>query len=192
MQPLKYCSQCGAATHMAIPKGDNRERQICQSCDTIFYENPRIVAGTLPIYKNQVLLCKRAIAPRIGYWTLPAGFMENGETTEEAALRETLEEANAHVQLISLYASTSITHVNQVQMIYLANLPEPIFSAGAESLEVALFDEADIPWDHIAFTTITSTLKQYFQDRKNNTFPLRHLDLNRSQASPILSNKLPS
>ncbi|MGB0664375.1 MAG: NUDIX hydrolase [Pontibacterium sp.] len=185
MQVFKYCSQCGGKTHMAVPKGDNKVRAICQSCHHIFYDNPRIVAGTLPVYKDKVLLCKRAIEPRKGYWTLPAGFMENGESTEQAALRETYEEAHAHVVLESLYASTSILHVNQVQLIYLATLSRPEFGPGSESLEVALFDEAEIPWQDLAFTTITSALKQYFADRKQGQgFALRHFELAGNQSLP--------
>ncbi|KDE40317.1 MutT/nudix family protein [Nitrincola lacisaponensis] len=129
------------------------------------------------MYQDQVLLCKRAIEPRYGLWTLPAGFMENGESTEQAALRETLEEANAVVKIRSLYTLTSILHVDQVQMIYLADLPTPEFSISEESLEVRLFTEADIPWDQLAFPTIRNALQFYFSDRKTGHFPLRHLAL---------------
>ncbi|KAA0876492.1 NUDIX hydrolase [Nitrincola tapanii] len=176
---MKYCSQCGQAVTQKIPAGDNRHRYVCDHCHTIHYENPRIIAGCLPVYQNQVLLCRRAIEPRYGLWTLPAGFMENGESTEQAALRETLEEANAEVVIRKLYTLTSILHVDQVQMIYLADLPEPIFSASEESLEVRLFSEEEIPWQELAFPTIGNALRFYFADRKTGDFPLRHLHLDR-------------
>lgn len=175
---MKFCSQCGARVERRIPEGDNRERHVCTRCGTIHYQNPLIIAGCLPIHNDQVLLCRRAIEPRLGYWTLPAGFMENGETTEQAALRETLEEACAEVEIRSLYTLTSIVHVNQVQMIYLADLPLPRFAPSTESLEVRLFREEEIPWDDLAFETIRQILRLYFQDRRQGQFPLRHIELN--------------
>lgn len=182
---MKYCSQCGAQVQQQIPPGDNRHRYVCSNCHTIHYENPRVIAGCLPVYGDQVLLCKRAIEPRYGLWTLPAGFMENGESTEQAARRETLEEANAQVQIRSLYTLTSILHVDQVQMIYLADLMEPEFSASEESLEVRLFREEEIPWDSLAFPTITNALRFYFSDRRHGHFPLRHLELSRTAAGEL-------
>lgn len=174
---MKYCSHCAGQIKTEIPEGDNLPRHICTQCDLIFYSNPKIVSGCLPIYEDKVLLCKRAIEPCYGLWTLPAGYMENGESTQEGALRETREEANAEVKLISLYTLTSITHVNQVQFIYLANLPVPEFSSSSESLEVRLFSEAEIPWDQLAFQTIRNALKFYFEDRKSDHFPLREITL---------------
>lgn len=174
---MKYCSQCGSAVHQKIPEGDNRQRYVCNQCETIHYQNPRIIAGCLPIYQDQVLLCKRAIEPGYGLWTLPAGFMENGETTREGAQRETLEEACAQVTLKTLYTLTSITPINQVQIFYLAELAEPDFAAGDETLEARLFFEHEIPWDQIAFRTVINALKLYFEDRKLGHFPLRHFDM---------------
>ena len=174
---MKFCSNCATEIEIKIPEGDSLPRHTCPACDTIYYHNPKIVAGCLPVYGDKVLLCQRAIEPRVGYWTLPAGYMENGESTEEAALRETLEEANATVNLLSLYTLTSITHVNQVQFIYLADLPEPKFSPSSESLEVKLFSEEEIPWDDLAFKTIHNALKFYFADRKEGQFPLREVTL---------------
>ncbi|WP_210396489.1 NUDIX hydrolase [Motiliproteus sediminis] len=174
---MKFCSLCGAGVRFEIPTGDNRPRYLCSSCDTIHYQNPNIIAGCLPVYQDQILLCKRAIEPRHGLWTLPAGFMENGETTREAAIRETREEACAEVELQQLYTLTSIPHINQVQMIYLARLPSPLFAAGDETLEAGLFSEADIPWDQLAFQTIRNALRFYFADRKQGVFPLHHVDL---------------
>ena len=175
---MKYCSNCATEIEIKVPEGDNLPRHTCPSCDSIFYVNPKIVAGCLPIYEDKVLLCKRAIEPRLGYWTVPAGFMELGESTEEAALRETMEEANARVELLSLYTLTSITHVSQVQFIYLAKLPEPKFSTSSESLEVRLFSEEEIPWDELAFPTVKNALSFYFKDRKTGAFPLREITLN--------------
>ncbi|TCK04930.1 NUDIX hydrolase [Marinobacterium mangrovicola] len=174
---MNYCSQCGESVEIGIPPGDNRERHICPACGTIHYHNPRIIAGCLPVYGDKVLLCKRAIEPRLGYWTLPAGFMENGESTEDAARRETREEACTEVQMQSLYTLTSILHVNQVQMIYLAQMPEPTFGPSEESLEVELFSEEEIPWDQLAFETIRMVLNLYFEDRKKQHFPLRHVEI---------------
>jgi len=178
---MKFCSQCGADVTVAIPAGDNRPRFVCPQCDTIHYQNPRIIAGCLAVFDGKVLLCKRAIEPRRGLWTLPAGFMENGETTREAALRETREEACAEVELESLYTLTSIAPINQVQMIYRARLAEPRFAAGEESLDVGLFSEAEIPWDELAFQTIRNALRFYFEDRQQGHFPLRHVDLDGPQ-----------
>ncbi|MGH1431950.1 MAG: NUDIX hydrolase [Neptuniibacter sp.] len=178
---MKYCSNCATEIEIKIPQGDNLPRHTCPECDSIFYVNPKVVAGCLPVFEDKVLLCKRAIEPRLGYWTLPAGFMELGESTEEAALRETMEEANAKVDLISLYTLTSITHVSQVQFIYLANLPEPKFSTSNESLEVRLFSESEIPWDELAFPTVNNALYHYFEDRKKGVYPLREIILTGNQ-----------
>ena len=158
---MKYCSHCRAEVTFDIPEGDNRHRHICHSCDIIFYENPRIVAGTLPVFDGRILLCKRAISPRKGYWTLPAGFMENGESTEQAALRETREEAEVRPVLGNLYSMITVPHINQVHIFFLADMQVPEFSAGPESLEDALFTPAEIPWDEIAFPTVSETLKRF-------------------------------
>ena len=174
---MNFCNQCGNAVSHRTPLGDNRPRYICDDCDHIHYQNPRIIAGCLPIYGDQVLLCKRAIEPRKGWWTLPAGFMENGETTAEGALRETKEEANANAEIIEIYTMFSLPHISQVYMFYRAQLLDLNFSAGEESLEVALFKEHEIPWDELAFAVITKTLEHYFEDRKCNEFPIRNADI---------------
>ncbi len=178
---MKYCSNCAAELHIAIPEGDNLPRHICSQCDTIHYQNPKIIAGCLPVYEDKVLLCRRAIEPRLGFWTLPAGFMENYESTEQAALRETREEANAEVRILSLYTLTSIVHVNQVQLIYLAQMDKPEYSISSESLEVALFAEHEIPWDQLAFHTIKNALTHYFEDRRQGTYPLHQFELHGTQ-----------
>lgn len=168
---MNFCSQCGHRVHQAIPEGDDRLRDICSSCGTIHYSNPVIVAGTLPVQGSHVLLCQRAIEPGYGLWTLPAGFMENGETTVEAALRETREEAGAVVRHAELYTVLDIPRFNNVYMIFRSEL-DGGFSAGIESLQVALFEEDEIPWDQIAFETVRRTLKLFFEDRTRGHFPL--------------------
>lgn len=158
---MKFCSNCAAPVVERIPAGDNRPRYVCDACERIHYENPRIIAGCLPTWQGQVLLCKRAIEPRAGYWTLPAGFMENGETVEQAACRETLEEANAEVRITGLQSLISIPHISQVYMLFHAELLDQNFSAGAESLDVALFKPEAIPWDELAFHVMTRSLKYW-------------------------------
>ena len=174
---MKFCSECGQTVTARIPSGDTRSRFICDHCETIHYQNPRIVAGVLATHKRHVLLCRRAIEPRIGYWTLPAGYMENGETTEEAALRETWEEARASMQEQELYMLFNLPHINQVYMFFRGELADLDFSAGEESLEVKLFSEEEIPWSELAFPTVGKTLKQYFIDRQSNHFPVRIRDI---------------
>lgn len=171
---MNFCSQCGNPVSQQIPLGDNRLRFVCPQCQTIHYQNPRIIAGCLPVWGEQVLLCRRAIEPRRGFWTLPAGFMENGETLEQAAARETLEEACARVQDLNLYTLFDLPHINQVYMLFRAELVDLNFAAGAESLEVQLFSEQDIPWSELAFPTIGRTLECYFADRTQQLFPVRN------------------
>lgn len=151
-----------------VPPDDNRPRYVCRQCGTIHYQNPKMVIGSIPVWEQNgttsVLLCKRAIEPRYGYWTLPAGFMENEETTTEAALRETFEEAGARIELHGLFSLLNVPHVHQVHLFYRATLLDLHYQAGTESLEVALFTESDIPWDDIAFPTVSNTLKFFFTD----------------------------
>ena len=170
---MKFCSQCGHSVSQHIPQGDSRLRYVCDHCQTIHYQNPNIVAGCLPTWGTQVLLCRRAIEPRKGFWTLPAGFMENGETVEHAARRETLEEACAAVENLNIYTLIDVPHINQVHIFYRAELQSLDFSAGEESLEVRLFEEADIPWSELAFRTVSRTLECFFADRPGNTYPVR-------------------
>lgn len=168
---MKFCSTCGSARlDFRIPEGDSLPRFVCGDCTTIHYQNPRVVVGCLPVWEDKVLLCKRAIEPRYGLWTLPAGYLENGETVEQGALRETLEEANARVDLGKLYTMISLIHVHQIYMMYLARLTDLDFGPGTESLEVRLFTEDEIPWESLAFRTIARTLRRYFLDRKQGTY----------------------
>jgi len=182
---MKYCSACGNPISLRVPAGDARHRYICDACETIHYQNPRIIAGCVPVFGSQLLLCKRAIEPRYGYWTLPAGFMENGETVAEGALRECVEEANAVLHKPELYTVIDIPHISQVYMFFRGELTEPRFSAGIESLEVELFDEADIPWDEIAFPSVKKTLEYFFADRKTGIFPVRTDIVRRHKDSPL-------
>lgn len=176
---MNFCSHCGAPVSLEIPPGDNRPRYLCRHCDTIHYQNPKMVVGCLPVWEDQVLLCRRAIEPKYGLWTLPAGFMENGEAVDEGAARETLEEAGARVEVLDLYTLISLPDINQVYLLYRARLLDLDFAAGEESLEVALFSEADIPWDEIAFRTVEETLRHYFNDRRQGHFPLHRGNLYR-------------
>lgn len=176
---MNFCSECGQKVTKQTPEGDNRLRDVCEHCDTIHYENPKVVAGSLPVSGNRVLLCKRAIEPRYGYWTLPAGFMENDETLTEAAARETQEEALAEVTDLELYTVISVPSVNQVHVLMRGELVDDKFAAGIESLEVKLFREDEIPWDDIAFRAVKMTLERYFEDRKTGKFPVYNLDIER-------------
>ena len=179
---MKYCCYCSAELIFEIPEDDNRHRYICKRCDTIHYQNPKIVAGCIPVWEDQVLLCKRAIEPRFGFWTLPAGFMECGETSHEAGLRETLEEANARVEVEQLFAVFNLPHVDQVYMMFRARLLDLDFSPGDESQQVQLYKEEDIPWGELAFTTIRETLKCYFEDRRQGNFSLHTGDVTKTES----------
>lgn len=176
---MKYCHHCAGPLTHHVPKGDDKWRYCCIECDVVFYQNPNNVVGTLPIHEEKVLLCKRAIEPRRGKWTLPAGFMENGETTLAGAIRETAEEAGAIIfsQDCSLYTLFNLPGISQVYLFFRTHLRSLDFHPGPESLEVTLFDEADIPWDEIAFPVVKVTLEQYFHDRKQQRFPVRMFDI---------------
>jgi ADP-ribose pyrophosphatase YjhB (NUDIX family) len=177
---MKFCSNCGAGRiESRVPEGDHLPRDVCAECGSIHYQNPKVVVGCLPAYGERVLLCKRAIEPRYGRWTLPAGFLENGETLTAGAMRETLEEANARVAIGELYTVISLPQISQVYMMFRAQLLDLEFAPGIESLEVRLFDECDVPWEDLAFRTITRTLRNYFLDRKQGAFTLRESALER-------------
>jgi ADP-ribose pyrophosphatase YjhB (NUDIX family) len=160
-----------------VPEGDSRERACCDACGAIHYVNPRPVVGTIPEWDGRILLCSRAIEPRHGFWTLPAGFMEVGETTAEGAIRETQEEAGARVDLGPLFSMLDVPHVEQVHIFFRARLLDLDFAPGPESLEVALFAEADIPWNDLAFRTVSTTLRLYFADRAQARFGTHHQSL---------------
>lgn len=165
---MNFCSECGSgAISQQVPAGDNRHRYVCGDCEEIFYHNPKMVVGCLIEHGSQVLLCKRGIEPRMGLWTLPAGFMENAETAAEGAQREAYEEALAQTEVFGLYTQFSIAHINQVYLIYRARLTEPAaIGVGEESLEVGLFEEHEVPWEDLAFPVMQKTLELYFADRR--------------------------
>ncbi|MBI4809403.1 MAG: NUDIX hydrolase [Nitrosomonadales bacterium] len=177
---MNFCPTCGAPVELRTPQDDHRERHVCTACHTIHYQNPKIIAGAIPEWTDgRILLCRRAIEPRHGLWTLPAGFMENGETTTQAAARETLEEANARIEVLGLYAMYNLPYIDQVQLLFRARLLDLDFSPGVESLEVELFSEEQIPWDTLAFRPISYTLKHFFDDRRRGDFKFRSADLER-------------
>jgi ADP-ribose pyrophosphatase YjhB (NUDIX family) len=172
---IKHCRACGGAVVYRTPADDNRDRATCPACETIHYENPLNVVGTLPFWNDKVLLCRRNIEPRRGLWTLPAGFMELGETVVEGALRETVEEAGARVEMLGLFTMLNVVRVGQVHLFYRARLLDTDFAPGPETIEAELFGEDDIPWPEIAFRTSKRTLELYFADRRAGAFGL-HVD----------------
>lgn len=174
---MKYCSQCGATVSFKVPEADNLPRFICDSCQTIHYQNPKVVTGCLPVWDDKILLCRRAIEPRYGLWTLPAGFMENNETLTQAAMRETWEEACAKVTDLQLYTVISLPAISQIYIMFLAKLSDLEFAAGTESLEVKLFQPDEIPWDELAFPVIRRTLTHYCEDLTTHHFPLHLSDI---------------
>ena len=176
--PINHCRQCGSAVENRIPDdGDTKLRAVCPTCHTIHYINPLNVVGTIPLWGDKVLLCKRNIEPRKGKWTLPAGFMELGETTAEGAARETVEEAGAQFEMQALFSLINVARVGQVHLFYRATLLSPEFDPGTETQEAILFDEADIPWDEIAFRTVKETLEHFFADRRAGHFGFHVLDI---------------
>ena len=170
---MKFCTSCGSAVTLRIPVGDDRERFVCTACDLIHYSNPRVIVGCVPIFEDKVLLCKRAIEPRKNYWTLPAGFMENGETTPQGAARETWEEARARVSNLELYRVFDVPYISQVYMFYRCEVEDGEYGVGPESLETGLYKHDEVPWDQIAFPVVYETLKEYFSDAGAGHFPVR-------------------
>ena len=176
--PIKHCKNCGTAVRQRLPDdGDTRLRAVCPACHTVHYENPLNVVGTVPVWQDQVLLCKRNIEPRKGFWTLPAGFMELNETTAEGALRETHEEAGADIELGDLFTLMNVVRVGQVHFYYRARLRSTVFNPGHETQEARLFLESEIPWDELAFRTVRETLERYFADRRRGTFRFHAFDI---------------
>jgi len=180
---MNYCSDCGDTVKLGTPPGDDRPRYICESCGTIHYENPKVVVGCIPEMDGKILLCRRSIEPRSGKWTLPAGYLENGETVAQGARREALEEAGARIEILAPYALYNICYVNQVYLMFRAQLIDAGIKAGNESSEVRLFLEKDIPWDEIAFTVIEKTLQQYFNDRPAGLFPFHIGNIQKSNST---------
>lgn len=184
---MKFCSECGsAALERLIPPGDTHPRLVCGTCGVIHYHNPKIVVGCIPEWQGKILLCRRSIEPRYGYWTLPAGFMERGESTLEAAAREALEEANAIIDELALYAVYSLIHISQVYLMFRGRLRDGRASAGAESLEVGLFAEEAVPWGELAFPVVTETLERFFEERRAGQYRLHIGDISRDAAGRLL------
>ncbi|RYG11513.1 MAG: NUDIX hydrolase [Burkholderiales bacterium] len=177
-RPIKHCRNCGTAVVYRVPDdGDTRQRAVCPACDTIHYENPLNVVGTVPYWGDKVLLCKRNIEPAWGKWTLPAGFMELGESTLQGAARETDEEAGAQIEMEGLITVMSVPRVGQVHLYYLARLLNDQFNPGHETIEARLFSQEEIPWDEIAFRTVRETLLRYFEDRRKGAFTVHNFDV---------------
>lgn len=174
---IEHCQVCGTAVEHKVPADDNRERAVCPACQHIHYVNPLNVVGTLPVWGDQVLLCKRNIEPRKGFWTLPAGFMELGETTEEGAARETDEEAGARIEMQGLYCVLNVVSAGQVHLFYRARLLDTEFNPGPETMEAQLFRQDEIPWDELAFRTVRMTLERFFADRKKGQFDVHCADI---------------
>ena len=176
---IQYCRQCGSAVEHRVPDdGDTRPRAVCPACQTIHYENPLNVVGTIPVLADgRVLLCKRNIEPQRGKWTLPAGFMELGETTSQGAARETDEEAGAQFEIGALFSLMNVPRVGQVHMYYQATLLSDQFNPGVETMEARLFSEAEVPWDELAFRTVKKTLEHFFADRQRGKFGVHLIDL---------------
>jgi ADP-ribose pyrophosphatase YjhB (NUDIX family) len=174
--PIKHCKDCGHQVAYRLPDdGDTKPRAICTACTAVHYENPLNVVGTIPHWQGRVLLCKRNIEPRLGKWTLPAGFMELGETTAQGACRETLEEAGAQVELEGLFSVVNVARVGQVHLFYRARLLNDQFDPGHETMEARLYEEADIPWEELAFKTVSETLQRFFEDRRSGRFGFHDL-----------------
>lgn len=164
---IRFCIRCGQPVTRQVPRGDYLPRHVCAACGHIHYLNPKLVVGCVPEWQGRVLICKRAIEPRLGFWTVPAGFMENGETTEQAAKRETLEEAEARVEILAPLALVNVPHISQVHLMFRARLLDGKYGVGQESLETRLVDEAEIPWEGLAFPSVRFTLERYFADCAN-------------------------
>lgn len=174
---INFCSSCGAEMEERIPEDDDHMRAVCTRCSHIHYENPKVVVGCIPVQGDRILMCRRNIEPRKGKWTLPAGFLENGESVQDGAVRETLEETRAEVDIVGPYRMFNIVFVHQIYLMFLADLKDQAFGPTKESSEVRLFSAHEIPWDDIAFEVIRQTLKDFLADRKNRSYPFEIKDL---------------
>ena len=180
-----FCTHCANACERRIPEGDNRLRRVCTQCGFIHYENPKNVVGCLLEWQGEVLLCKRAIEPRAGFWTLPAGFMENGESTRDGAAREAFEEATAVCDDLRLFSIYNLPHISQVYFMFYGSLKDGFAKANEETLEVGLFDESAIPWDQLAFPVVTETLTRFFDMRKQGDSRIFTADIFSRPGAPL-------
>lgn len=162
---MRFCPSCGATVELRRPEGDDRDRHVCTACGTVHYHNPKIVVGSVCTLGGRLLLCRRAIPPRAGFWTIPAGYLELGETAEEGARREAWEEARARIEIEGLLAVYSVKRIDQVQLLYRARLLDDNVAPGPESLEVRLVDWSEIPWDSLAFPTVDWILRRALELR---------------------------
>ncbi len=188
---MNFCSHCGAGVSLRIPEGDSLPRFVCDRCQTIHYVNPKVVTGCIPVWQEKILLCRRAIEPRYGLWTLPAGFLENGETSMAGAAREALEEANAVVEDLRLYGLFNLPHIDQIYMMFRGNLRHGQAAAGAESLEVQLFAENDIPWQELAFPVVAESLRLFFADRRSGRYGIHYADVVRDAQQRVTITRYP-
>jgi ADP-ribose pyrophosphatase YjhB (NUDIX family) len=189
MAHMKFCATCGQPVALQIPAGDHLERHVCTGCGAVHYQNPRIIAGCVPQWGSKILLCKRAIEPRLGYWTIPAGFMENGEALQDAAARESMEEALAHVQIGSLLAIINVLRAHQVHIIFRAQLLDTDFGVGPESLEVGLYEAGEIPWSEIAFLSVEFALRRFLSDRSAGLEQLHFRDIDWRDGLPVIRDR---
>jgi len=185
MSEIRFCQSCGQSVQQSIPEGDNRLRAVCTSCEHIHYENPKNVVGCLLEWHGKVLLCKRSIEPRLGYWTLPAGFMENQETTREGAAREAREEACAECEDLRLFGIYNLPRISQVYLMFFGRLKNGLAEAGEETLEVKLFSQSEIPWDELAFPVVTETLSRYFERRQDRSRAVHYADIFSAPGLPL-------
>ncbi len=185
---MNYCSNCGHPVYLGVPAGDDRNRYLCDHCGAVHYQNPKMVVGCIPEWEGKILLCRRSIEPRYGYWTLPAGYLENGETVEDGARREAFEEARVRMADMEPYALFNLAFVNQIYLMFRGAMTAPDVGAGDESLSVALFTEDRIPWDELAFTVIRETLNLYFRDRQRGEFPFHMGDIAPASKSFFAAN----
>jgi ADP-ribose pyrophosphatase YjhB (NUDIX family) len=177
MTSIKFCARCASRMDLRVPPGDDRPRHVCPDCGWIHYINPKLVVGCVAEWEDRILLCQRAIEPRLGKWTVPAGFLEAGETVAEGARREALEEARAKVDIIAPYTLLNLTFVDQIYLMFRARLVDGEFGAGHESLDARLFEEREIPWEDLAFTAVKETLRHYIRDRLSGDFPFHMGDV---------------
>ena len=185
---MNFCSHCGSdRLQLRVPESDNRQRIVCRNCQTIHYQNPKVVTGCLPVWGDQVLLCRRAIEPAYGLWNVPSGYLENGETVVEGAQREVREEAAAEVDIHYLITLYNLTKVNQVYLQFVGELVDGRYGIGPESLECRLFTESEIPWNEMAFTSSAYTLRAYFENRRNGTSVLHRGSYPETRPGSILS-----